>query len=593
MRFERLASAELVQNLIDFHNSNSSYVVLDTETTSVNPREAKLIDIQLSGRDEDHAVIFSGEYRHLLRRLVPKVVLVAHNYKYDAHVLFLHGVDLLDRVWRDTILLGHLVNENRESYSLASYVEEISNDSYKDFWEKYEAYEDASEEDKIEYGCRDVYYTRRVFISLSAAIDGDGIPSRLVEHVHRLQTSLLKTEIEGLKVDTDYLVSLGTRLKLRINEIEPEMRKLVRHQIGLWELQAYQKELDLRSSERGKAGVKWPEFNFASSTQLKWLLYTALGLPPQKNEKTKQISTDYDALEKIKEKHPVVALLQEYRDLCKVYTAFVEGTNERISGGRIYPEFRVNGTKTGRISAANPNLQQLPRSGGVRGIYIPNPGNVLISADYSSLEVYLAANFTKDEGLLKVVLGGLSLHDVTAQGVGIERQLAKTLNFAEGYGCSHFKVAKILGVSESKGMEVHKRYWQTYAGQKKKMDECNRFVDEGKPIVTPWGRRRRFEHIKRSPWDKAYRQAWNFLPQSTGADCTNRAYYLFDEHLRRTGRGRAWFPLHDEVIAEVKPEFAEEELKHLCEIMTKVGNEIGLDIPLKAEPSGPSQRWED
>jgi DNA polymerase I-like protein with 3'-5' exonuclease and polymerase domains len=161
------------------------------------------------------------------------------------------------------------------------------------------------------------------------------------------------------------------------------------------------------------------------------------------------------------------------------------------------------------------------------------------------------------------------------------------------YGCSHFKVAKVLGVSNEKGKEAYDKYWQTYSGQKRVMDECAKKVDSGQPIISPFGRRRRFERRERKSWDRAYRQSWNALVQGTGSDCTSRAFYLTDSRLRDAGYGRALFTIHDEILCQVKKEHWEEAQKILVDTMQSVGNEIGLTVQLKAEPSGACDRWMD
>lgn len=566
--------------------------VLDTETTGLDPFKDTIVDIQVGTADQ--VLIFSGEHAPLLRLLPPTVTIIGHNLKFDLHMLYRAGVDLTQRPFLDTMLMHHLVDENA-SHALDDIIKERWNDPYKEeFWSAYASYDAAPDSARLEYAGKDVAYTALLHAALQRELQDQGIPMELVSHVHALQKTLLSTEIAGIAIDAEWLLRKGVDLKQRIATLLPAMHSMVDDECALIELEKWGREIAKRSTDRGKAGVKRPQFSFDSSKQLQELLYDKLDLPPQINEKTKQPSVDDAALEILKELHPVVGLLQEYRGVNKVYGTYIEGTLERARDGRIYPSFNVNGTVTGRISHSNPNLGQLPREGGIRGIYIPDPGHVLITADYKSLEIYIAAHFTQDANLCKVVQDGASLHDITAQNLGIERALAKSVNFAEGYGCSSWKLAKLLNVSQKEAEVLHTKYWQTYSGQRALMDECARKVERGEPIVTPWGRKRRFEKLaKRPPWDKAYRQSYNYLIQSTGADCTNKAFYLFSEHLQNNGHGRCWFSIHDEIIAQVKPEHAEEESLNLCRIMTQVGNEIGLTFPLVAEPSSPSTRWMD
>src|SRR5271166_978687 len=283
MKFKRLNTEEEVRELINYHNKNSDFLVIDVETTSKNPREAELIDVQISGKTEEEAVIFSKDFAASLYCLDMGVILVAHNYKYDAHVLFRHGILLLDRTWRDTLLLGHLVDENRKSYSLDSYVKEYWNDPYKEeFWKKYKTYEESKEEDRLEYACKDIIYTNLLYRRLREDLLQQRLSDSLIEHVHRLQASLLKTEIEGIKIDLEYLTDIGVRIRTKLNEIEPKMRGCVKDEVETIELEAWEKKLSLLKTDKGRANVKRPSFNFESSAQLSSLLYGHLGLDVQR-----------------------------------------------------------------------------------------------------------------------------------------------------------------------------------------------------------------------------------------------------------------------------------------------------------------------
>lgn len=597
MRFTSLTSRDEVQDLIRWHNEHSKHVVIDVETTSTDARCAELIDVQISGQGEDSAAIFPADYADALLLLKPDILLVGHNCKYDIHVLVRHGVNLLDRTWRDTMLLGHLLDENRESYSLDSYVQEIWKDGYKEkFWANHKSYQEASAEARREYACRDIVYTERLFNRHMGEMerpDAKSLWPQLVSHVHALADALVRTEIEGLEVDLDYLTQLGVKLGAKLEQVLPQMRQLVEPYVELCELEDWEKQLAKYKTDKGRANCPRPVFSFDSPRQLINLLYGQLGLPPQKNDKTKNVSVDEASLENLAEAHPLIPLLLEYRGLQKVQGTYIQGTLERMINGRIFPEFRVNGTKTGRISHSNPNLGQLPKSGGIRGIYRAAQGQVLLSADYSQLEVCIEANLTGDKSLARIFQEGLSKHDITAQALKIDRHAAKTLNFALQYWASHFKVAQLLGVSKDEGKKIWEDYWLLYRGPKALKAQTDKAVDSGIPLVTRFGRKRRFERRRRNAWDSDYRQAYNFLIQGTGADITSRAFYLVGRELRERGWGRALFTVHDEILIEVKENFAQEAEALLLETMVGVGEEIGLKIPLKAESSGPMRRWED
>lgn len=592
MRFKLLLTEEEVKQIIAWHNKNSEFVVLDTETTGLNPHTAELVDIQLSGDDTCDAVMFPGSHVGLLAEL--RCPLVLHNFKYDYIVCYRHGWDMLqnNQIY-DTMIMSHLVNENRESHSLDSWVQELFNDTYKTkFWGEYKSYTDAPLDRRLDYACRDVVYTKALFTQLAETCKKENLVD-LGRRVSGFAQRLGTTTRRGLRVDLPYLAELGARTTATINELRPTIRGLVDVETSCIEMELWEKELDKRKTEKGKAGVKKPEFNFDSSTQLRVLLYDHLGLPVCYNEKTKKPSVDDAALEQLGAKHPVIPILQKYRGLKKVQGSFIDGTTERLVDDRIYPEFNINGTVTGRISSSNPNMQQLPREGGIRGMYIPDPDYVFISADYGQLEVCLAAHFSQDKNLLKIVLEGASQHDITAESLKIPRQQAKTLNFAMQYRCSHFKVAKILGISEADAKAVWYKYWETYSGLKRLMDDCDKKVDAGEPIINPFGRRRRFPVAKRNPWDPAYRQAFNALIQGTGADLTNFSFTAADRELREGNIGNGLFVVHDEGIYQTKRGLDNKARDMIVSNMVKIGQEVGLTVPLKVDCSEGMDRWLD
>lgn len=594
MRITELTKpGELREWLEDTIKEGQDTVALDIETTGLT-RTDKIISAAVTGPTANDVAFFGPEVLHELNETPIGMRFIFHNASFDLRHLAWGGCNISGRYeYQDTLVLSHLLDENGE-HGLGPLVKRYFNDDYKaQFWSTYKKAEDAPKAALAEYNARDVSYTWKLYQLLREALADDGVPVSLVQHVHSLQRSLLATEISGIAVDRDYLMQKGVELKTRIESLLPQMRSLVADEISVIECDDWVREIDKRKTPAGRARVARPVFSFDSAKQLQGLLYSNLGLPEQRNDKTKVVSTDYDSLEKIRDRHPIIPLILEYREAQKIYGTYIEGTLERMVEGRIYPSFNVAGTATGRISHSNPNMGNMPRDGGIRGMFVPDPGTVFVSADFSQLEVCLSAHFTRDANLLRIVTEGASQHDITADSLGIARSLAKTVNFGMQYGCSHFKVAKVLGVSNEKGKEAYDKYWETYSGQKRVMDECAAKVDRGEAIISPFGRRRRFETRKRPAWDSAYRQAWNALVQGTGSDCTSRAFYKADVLLRSRRLGRALFTVHDEIVIQAKTEHAEEAQRILLEAMSAVGEEIGLSVKLKAEASGPMERWLD
>jgi len=585
MQLKRVQSLDKVASFI----KENPVVSLDTETTGLNPRKDTLVDIVLGNPTQ--AIVFSPIFSEPLK--TAKNTFIMHNAKFDLNVLYNNGIDLRDSTWFDTTILHHLLDENAK-HSLDSIVQERYGDKYKEeFWAKHKSFEDASEEDRTVYACKDACYTAILYQDLRKDLKLDGIPDSLIGHAHKLARSLLDSEVHGIKIDLDYLAELGPRVKARIDDILQESRALVSDEIEILECRYWADELDKRKTAAGKAKVAKPEFNFSSSKQLVNLLYDRLELPTQYNKKRKP-TVDDEALSKLESKHPIVEKIRDLRGNEKVYGTYVEGTIDRMENGRIYPSFNVNGTVTGRLSSSNPNMQQLPREGGIRGMYVPEPGHRFISADFGSLEVVVAAHYSQDKNLLKIIREGASKHDITAQSLGIDRQLAKRLNFAAQYLCGPKKMAEILGAPQKEAEYVYNRYWETYAGERRVIDECKKLIDDGLPIVNPFGRKRRFKKVFADKWEKerVYRQAYNAKIQGTGSDITHLAFYEVWERLRKTGFGSALFEVHDEIVASAR-DGREMAVKYMLEEnMVAAGEKAGLSLPLTVEVSGPMDRWE-
>lgn len=598
MLFRRIETKEEASALIQELNARNEPVVLDTETTGLDRRKDTLISAQLCVAGEEEAYYLEEPCLPALAKL--KAPLILHNFKFD-YVMILTGLGIDLRqgpAWmRDTMLMHHLLDENAE-HGLDAIVQEKYGDNYKEvFWSRNTSFQSAPEAEQTDYACRDVVYTGKLYNEMVSALALSGVPGTLVDHVHKLALALYDTEVHGVRVDLDYLAKVGGELKGKIDTAIPRMRAAASEAIELIEADAWLALIDKYKTPAKKASVKKPDFNWNSTKQLQRLIYDELGLPVQMKwdpkKKERRPTLDDDALEELEGLHPVVDELRSHRGDVKVYGSFIEGTLDRQVGGRIYPSFNVNGTVTGRISSSNPNLQQLPREGGVRGIYVPSPSHKLISCDYGMLEVVVAAHYSQDPALLRIIHEGASKHDITAAALGIERQIAKTVNFAMQYQCSPFKVAAILGCSKHEGQVAWNKYWEAYAGESKVVNECKAKVDAGEPIVSIFGRQRRFPKVFASDKERgrAHRQAYSSLIQGTGADITHRAFYEIADYLGRTGIGRAVFEVHDEILIEVKDEHVEEGVSVLRQVMVETGVKAGLSVPLTVECSEPLVRW--
>jgi DNA polymerase I-like protein with 3'-5' exonuclease and polymerase domains len=621
--YSYLRTHEEVAECIRLLNNQPEPVVLDIETTGLNRFQDKLVSIQLCVAGSEQAFYFDAEYADELKNLTTPLVL--HNFKFDFAFLHQLGIDLRRvlggpdggegmqsgevsaRLVRDTMLMHHLLDENA-AHDLDSLVKERWNDPYKEvFWSRNPTFQEAPESERLEYACKDVIYTGKLYLDLQRDLLLQEVPEALIAHVHKLAISLYDTELRGVRVDLDYLVRIGAELKQKIDTAIPRMREAAGPALDVVETELWLERIDKAitklKTDEGKARaaqrIRKEELNWDSGQQLQKLIYGGLGLPIQskwdKKTKTERPTLDDNAMEELAGLHPLIEEIREHRANQKVYGSFIEGTLERQVGGRVYPAFHVNGTVTGRISSSNPNLQQLSREGGIRGIYVPDPGYKLISCDYGMLEVVIAAHYSQDPNLLKIIHEGASKHDITANALGIPRQTAKTLNFAMQYQCSPFKVAQILGCSKKDAQDAWNKYWEAYAEEKKVIDECKARVDRGLPIIGLYGRQRRFPHVFASKADKekAYRQAYSALIQGSGSDIVHQAFYTFADYMERSRCGRALFEVHDQLLGQAKEEVAEEALAKMGRIMIDIGPLVRLTVPLTVDPQGPMGRWED
>lgn len=347
-------------------------LVIDLETTGLNQHTDRILCASVAYESTSAFLISPAQLKDFLTFCVNsniRFTFIFHNQSFDLKMLFRLGINIDALTTRDTMLMHHLIDENAE-HGLDSLIKAKYADAYKEvFWTKYKTFEEAPEEEKTEYACKDAMYTFRIYEDFRQELKGR---EGLIEHVHRLSRSLIATEIYGVKIDMPYLQELGVKLQVEIKELQIAMRNTVDSQCRIWELGAWTKELEQRKTPKGKANVECPTFNFDSGKQLGVLLYEQLGLPEQKHPKTRKRTVDDAAMNALGDAHPVVSLLRDYREKQKLFGTYVEGILERQVHGIIYPSFNVNGTVAGRISHSDPNLGNIPKDNTVRGIFVPN-----------------------------------------------------------------------------------------------------------------------------------------------------------------------------------------------------------------------------
>lgn len=562
-------------------------ISLDTEYSEQDIKKAELLSISI-GVSPDLTYILES-FKAVRPFLEAADAIFTWNGVVDSYMLTKSGFPFPKQKMIDAMLMEHLVNE-RLDHGLGDFALREYNDNYKtEFWSRHNRYQDSAKEDAYDYEMRDGCYTYRAGVKYSK-----DLASRwpLVEHAHKLQWALFDTEVHGLKVNVDLLTRTRDTMKAEIEGYAPLLRSEYGEYVNLWELKKWREEIAKRVTDRGKSGVRRPEFNFASDAQQRWLIYDAMECPVHETTKKGSPKTDYDTLSKLVTDYPGLSTLAKYKETKAVYSTFVEGMLERVQDGRIYPSFYINGTTTGRISHANPNMGNLPRDGVIRNFFIPEEGNAIVGADYSQLEVVIEANLTEDRQLLKIILEGASKHDITAQGLGIPRDSAKTLNFALQYGAGVHKISKLLGVSTKEAGDIFKRYWELYAGvYTLKEKTCKELKEKGE-VTNIFGRTRHFDKPK-NEFEKAKqeRQAYNHLIQGPGSDMMNMAAYEISGLASKNGWGRLWFTVHDEAVTECKKALVERAKADIVLAMGIPNQYLNLKYPVDCKLYGPLDCW--
>jgi DNA polymerase-1 len=361
---------------------------------------------------------------------------------------------------------------------------------------------------------------------------------------------------------------------------------------------------DLESRIHAAAGRT---FNVASPRELGQVLFVELGLPVVKRLKTGP-STDVDVLEKLAEEHPLPRLVLEHRSLAKLKGTYVDALPALVdpADGRIHTTFNQAGAATGRLSSRDPNLQNIPvrteLSRRIRAAFVAPPGRLLISADYSQIELRILAHFAEDPSLLEAFRRHEDVHDRTAaETFGVprdevtsdQRRVAKVLNFGIAYGLSAYGLAQRLDMPPAEAQAIIDRYFSRYAGVKRWLDATVAAAKESGEVRTLWGRRRELPDVRsRNPGlrQAAERMAVNTPIQGTAADIVKVAMLRLDRALASARlASRVLLQVHDELVLEVPEGEAGAAEALVREAMEGAAE---LRVPLEVEV-GKASTWAD
>ena len=520
----------------------------DKEMLAIRPVEG-LESIELCDGEAVYAASFlsCGDAYNELLRLVVKKKLLSHQVK-DLIRLLLDEALYVDGFVFDTALAGYLLDATDGDYSLQRISARYLGAEYEGaeaIWRLY-----APMEQKLgELGMRELYYSAEL----------------------PLCRVLAEMERKGFLVDRRALYEFGEDLNGQIDAL----------QRSIW----------------SRAGH---EFNINSPKQLGEVLFDELMLPSGKKTKTGW-STNADVLEKLVGKHEIVGEILDYRMLTKLKSTYAEGLLKVIApDGRIHTSFQMTVTATGRLSSTEPNLQNIPvrKSLGaqIRRMFVAAPGNMLVDADYSQIELRLLAHISGDETMRDAFLSGEDFHAVTASKVfnvplgevtSTLRSRAKAVNFGIVYGISAFSLAQDIHVRPYEAKEYMEAYLEKYHGVR---DYMKRVVEQAKEdgyVSTLYGRRRALPELKSSNFNTrsfGERVALNMPIQGTAADVIKIAMVHVAERLRAEGlKAQLILQVHDELIAEC-PEEETERVKAI--LREEMEGAASFSVPLTCEAKG-------
>ena len=564
-------------------------LAIDTETTSLNVRSAELVGISMSvdrqysyyipvgHRDQDGALIESQlSLKTVAEALVPYLVSktikkIGHNLKYDYAILKKNLGVTLGAPLIDTMIAAHLAEPLRRSFKL--------DDLCLDLGLRLTTYQEITRGDKREeafayvpvdkacnYSCEDVYGTLVLWEYYQELLENNEQISLFSDVEMALIPILAEMERCGIMVDVACLSRLAEEFEGKLQLLETEIFTLAGH-----------------------------EFNINSPQQLGTVLFDELELPHGRKTKT-GYSTDMKVLEKLAAKHDLPALIIKYRNLAKLLSTYIDKLKLLIDPGskRIHTSFNQAVTATGRLSSSNPNLQNIPIRGEegsrIREAFVPAPGKIFLSADYSQIDLRVLAHYSQDPALIQAFKNGDDIHSRTAAEIfGVSpllvtsdmRRAAKSINFGIVYGMSSFGLSNQLKISRKEAQSFIDRYFGLYAGVKQYMLDIVAGARVDGFVTTLLNRRRYLPEIDASNKMRrefAERAAINTPIQGTAADIIKVAMLRVDDLLKREKSGcQMLLQIHDELVFEM----AEDECDRIKGmIREEMEQAMKLDVPL-------------
>jgi DNA polymerase-1 len=605
-RYECINTIDALQKFVT-EAQTKEFIAVDTETTDLTPSKADLVGISLS-HTIGHAVYIPIGHRgahdllgdsndtivqlplsvvlqHLKPILEnPAIIKVGQNLKYDAQLFLPHNISIAP--YDDTMLMSYILDGAQHGHGLDELAklhcghDMISYDSVTGTGRGRISFADVPIDKAVNYAAEDADFTLRIYQHLLPRIARERMATMYYDIERPMVDMVARMEFAGIEVDPHMLKQLSQIFGTKIYELEQDIFKIVGH-----------------------------EFNVGSPKQLGQVLFEEMGLKGGAKTKTGDWSTAVDVLEQLAaEGHDIVQKILDWRHLSKLKSTYTEALQTAINPrtGRVHTSFSLAGTSTGRLSSSDPNLQNIPirtdEGKEIRKSFVAKKDHVLISADYSQIELRLAAEMGNIAALKNAFTSGIDIHAATASQVfdipldqmtSDIRRKAKAINFGIIYGISAFGLGKQLDIETSEASAYIKQYFARFPELSDYMERTKEFARAHKYVLTHFGRKCFVGGIDdKNPARRnfAERQAINAPLQGTAADLMKLAMHAIDKRIRRDGLPLTMLlQVHDELIFEAPTDQAEALAKIIKEEMESVSP---FEIPMIAE-TGIGLNWAD
>lgn len=565
-------------------------IVIDLETTSLRPVEAEIVGISFAWKGGNPVYIPVAHTEatpqipleivlDILKPVFQKkdLAIIGQNIKYEIMVLAKYGIELEGDI-HDTMLQSYLLDANLQRHNLNDLAERhlqhrmIKYEEVVGKGKNQISFADVPLQKALHYAAEDSEATLKIHEKLFPRLAEINLGSMYHEIELPLSRTLAKMETHGVKIEVDYLRLLCDRLRD--------------------DLELLKQKIYLQAGE---------EFNINSTQQLATILFEKMGITAGKKKTKTGYSTNAAVLEQIAQFEPIASDLLTYRTKNKLVNTYLEVFPTLISPqtGRIHTSYSQAVTTTGRLSSSRPNLQNIPIKGEdgakIRKAFIPEPGHLIISADYSQIELRFLAHLSGDESLIEVYKQNGDIHTETAAAIyqtpkenitNNQRQAAKSINFGIIYGMGAFRLAREINVTNQQARMFIEAYFKKYPKIKTYMDETIAFCRENLFVETIFHRKRTLpdinakNHMIRSA---AERMAINSRIQGSSADLIKIAMIEIQRKLEQTfPQTRMIMQIHDELVFEA----SEEEVDKVIPIIKKIMEQSAtLRVPLVVEIS--------